>query len=376
VCPTCGLAGVEIVYGYPGVDLFDAAERGEIALGGCVPSPETHQCPNGHAFLARRGPLTHHDPSAPSVAELKATDCWFPVDQVPKRPDVTAFKRQARLHQATWRQARGFGMGSQPIVGGPDAKPVGSRVPLAVAQETGVNFLSHAVRAAVRWRLDHPEKHQMLQEPRLWADLLSSMPMCFNLFGELHADPAAADTAVHAWWPDTPGRVTATRFEWSPGRLDPQYLGNRSAFDVAFELEPPDGTRGVVGVETKYHEHAAREPAPKPERLARYLEVTERSHAFGPGAVQRLVGTDLQQIWLDHLLALSMLQHPTGRWTWARFVLVAPGGNPSFHDAAERYRDLLADPSTFAFCTIEQLLDAPGALPATLVDDFRKRYLW
>ena len=54
------------------------------------------------------------------------------------------------------------------------------------------------------------------------------------------------------------------RFEWSLGRLDPDHLGNRSAFDVAFELTDPAGGHGVVGVETKYHEHAAVEAAPNP----------------------------------------------------------------------------------------------------------------
>jgi hypothetical protein len=28
--------------------------------------------------------------------------------------------------------------------------------------------------------------------------------MCFNLFGELWADLALADKAVHTWWPDDP----------------------------------------------------------------------------------------------------------------------------------------------------------------------------
>ena len=37
-CPSCGSAGVPIAYGYPGDDMMTAAERGEIALGGCVVS--------------------------------------------------------------------------------------------------------------------------------------------------------------------------------------------------------------------------------------------------------------------------------------------------------------------------------------------------
>jgi hypothetical protein len=35
-CPRCQKAMVPVVYGYPGGDMFQAAERGEIVLGGCL----------------------------------------------------------------------------------------------------------------------------------------------------------------------------------------------------------------------------------------------------------------------------------------------------------------------------------------------------
>lgn len=36
-CPECGSEDtVRIVYGFPGTEMIEAAERGEIALGGCV----------------------------------------------------------------------------------------------------------------------------------------------------------------------------------------------------------------------------------------------------------------------------------------------------------------------------------------------------
>ena len=35
-CPRCGEAGVPIVYGLPGAELQRQAERGSVALGGCI----------------------------------------------------------------------------------------------------------------------------------------------------------------------------------------------------------------------------------------------------------------------------------------------------------------------------------------------------
>ena len=57
-CPICGAPAVEIAYGYPSLELFDAADRGEVVLGGCVIgdfSP-THMCTNEgqHEFTALR----------------------------------------------------------------------------------------------------------------------------------------------------------------------------------------------------------------------------------------------------------------------------------------------------------------------------------
>ena len=125
-----------------------------------------------------------------------------------------------------------------------------------------------------------------------WADLLSSAAMSCNLFGDLAADLGLADRAVHTWWPDAPGTVCDVRFAHSPGRFDRGYLGSLRAFDVAFVLDLDDGTHGIVGLDTKYHERIKRE-IPKPSGLPRYLEVFERSGDFGPGAIDAVNGTDL-----------------------------------------------------------------------------------
>jgi hypothetical protein len=39
ICPQCGSAdAVPIAYGLPSFDMFEEAERGEVALGGCIVS--------------------------------------------------------------------------------------------------------------------------------------------------------------------------------------------------------------------------------------------------------------------------------------------------------------------------------------------------
>ena len=164
------------------------------------------------------------------------------------------------------------------------------------------------------------------------------------------------------------------RFAHSPGWLDPAYLNSLRAFDAAFVLDRDDGTQGIVAIDTKYHERVKSE-IPKPENLQRYLEVAERSGIFAPGAVDQVKGrSDLAVMWLEHLLLLSMLQHPSAAWSWGRYVVVHPAGNLDIAGACARYRDLLADRSTFSSMTLEALLDAE-ALPARTTAALRRRYL-
>jgi hypothetical protein len=211
------------------------------------------------------------------------------------------------------------------------------------------------------------EPNQSVDHQRLWADLLWSPALAFNLFGDLAAELELAGHVVRSWWPDAPGRVVEVRFAHSPGWLDPAYLNSLRAFDAAFVLEG-----GIVAVDVKYHERAKAE-TPKPENLARYTEVAQRSGAFADGAIDAVKGrSDLAVLWLEHLLLHSMLQHESGAWRWGRYVVLHPAGNSDMADMATRYRTLLADDSTFATLTLEDILDS-GMLPAGLA--LRERYV-
>jgi hypothetical protein len=312
-----------------------------------------------------------------SQQELEAAHCWEVDDHVPKRPAMTEFRRRLRFHQAQWREAHGHPIGTQPIAPKPDGKPVrpvGSRLPLDYARETGATFVTAGALEAARARTSVTEAHQSFDHQRLWADLLWSPALAFNLFGDLAGDLVLADRAVHTWWPNAPGAVSEVRFAHSPGRLDPTYLNSLRAFDAAFVLDVDDGTKGIVGVKTKYHEWGKPE-TPKPRNLPRNREVAERSGAFAAGAVDVLKGTtDLAVMWLEHLLLLSMLQHASSTWSWGCYVVVHPAGNSDVADAVSRYRDLLVDESNFSSMTIEELLDADG-LPAKTTVALRDRYL-
>jgi hypothetical protein len=312
----------------------------------------------------------------PTKEELEAAFCWEADDQIPRRPEMTAFRRKARYHQARWREANHHPIGSQPIAPRPGDKvrSVGSRLPLEYARDSGANFLTSAALDAARARTAYIEARQSFDHQRLWADLLSSSALSFNLFGDLAADLARADRAVHRWFPDARGRVSEVRFAHSPGWFDPAYLNSLRSFDAVFTLDLDDGSRGIVAVNAKYHERNKSE-TPRTENLSLYGKVAKRSQAFAPGAIDTLKGrSDLCVLWLEHLLMFSMLQHPSDNWTWGRYVVVHPAENSDVFDLCNRYRTMLADDTTFVTMTLEQLLDT-STLPRSTIAALRDRYV-
>lgn len=303
-----------------------------------------------------------------------ASPTWEELDahHVAVRGDAP-WQRRLRLLQARWREEMGLHVGAQTGREG----VLGSRIEAENAERTYSNFLSDTIRDVVRATLEKEEKEpqgKLIKKQRLLEDLLSSQPMCFNLFGELQADLGAATAWARHAWPDRVEAVTRVEFEHSPGRRDERYLGNRTAFDVYVEHTVPGGGEGFIGIEAKYHEDLAEPPA---EARARVFEVARESGVFAAGSHEILVKPPLQQIWYDHLLVLSMLQADKGRWGEnGLFVFLHPAANEPSYRVVPEYQRHLETHRTFQRMTLEECV---GALQATVgapwVDAFGRRYL-
>ena len=279
------------------------------------------------------------------------------------------FQRRARLLQSMWRDVKGLPAGERRA-----RVPLGSRLPLALAKAELANFLTANIRRAVRECVEAKAggSGQLVDEDRLYANLLSSQPLCFNLFGELQADLALASHVCSGLWPERVKAVTAVRFEHSPGRGDLAFTGDRSAFDVFIEHTLPHGDgRGFIGIEVKYHENLKVAAA---EQRPRYDEVARAMGCFVEEKLPALRVPPLEQIWRDHLLAGSMLA--TRDWSAGLYVFLYPEGNTHCARAVAAYRDCLTTSDTFETLTLEQVI---GALAqhtnATWVSELRDRYL-
>ena len=295
------------------------------------------------------------------VAHLMRTDDGLPV------ASDASFQRRLREMQSRWREARGLPIGEH------NGRPLGSRLAMPFARDELANYLTPTIREIVRVEVIDAQSGQdkLYSEPRIFNDLLSSQPLCFNLFGELKADLVLATAWARLLWPTRVARVTGIEFEWSPGRSDDRYLGNRSAFDVAVFTQTPTGGSGFIGIEVKYHEDLRVKAA---THKSRYDTVAAASDAFGPD-LEALRTPPLQQIWLDHLLALSMLQADDG-YDDSLFVFLYPVGNVRCAAVSTSYEELLVDRRSFQRLTLEDLVGGLAWITeADWVRAFADRYL-
>jgi len=279
----------------------------------------------------------------------------------------SAFQRRARLLQSLWREAQHYPFGAH------NGKPLGSRLAMPGAEQQLWNYLTEPIREVVRkeTRGRARDRNKVYQEPRIFDDLLSSQPLCFNLFGELVARRDLAGAVGRRLWPGRVEEVTRLEFEWSPGRGDPRYLANRSAFDVYLENTVPGGGRGFIGIEVKYHENLKVKAA---RHQVLYEELAARSGAFLPDRLDALLRPPCQQLWLDHLLALSMLQRD--QWDAGLFVLLHPAANSACTAAWSTYVGCLGPESHAEARTLEEVVAAMAACsPEPWVEDLTARYL-
>lgn len=98
--------------------------------------------------------------------------------------DARSFQPRARLLQAIWREEQGYDSTTY------RGKIRGARLPMPWAKESLANYLTETIRDVVRAEVLDPEKpaKKLYGQPRVFNNLLSSQPLCFNLFGELQRD--------------------------------------------------------------------------------------------------------------------------------------------------------------------------------------------
>lgn len=212
-------------------------------------------------------------------------------------PTESGFKHRMRLHQGWWRT---FVLCEEP---GPH--PIDNNTQVCNTIENGEttykNFLSPNIIQAVEQTLHNRNESSsgIIEEDRLFNNLLSSQPLCFNFFGELKIDTAFALQILKTYIPDIT-EVKEVIFEYAPKE---NYTNDNSAFDVAIEVK--SGNRsGLFGLECKYTDSFSPTEFDKPE----YRDIFFNSNVFKE-TYECFVSSRFNQLFRNQLIAEALVQN-------------------------------------------------------------------
>jgi len=264
-----------------------------------------------------------------------------------EKSDKSEFQRKARILQSIWKEKKGYEIGEH------KGKNRGNYLPMPWAKKTLNNYLSDTIKKVLLHELENNDSKKLYGKPRIYNNLLSSQPLCFNLFAELQQDLRLATKVFNKLAPDSIKEVTKIDFEYSPGKGDPKFTGDRSAFDVYVEFKTANDERGFIGIEVKYHENLQNAPARMRER---YFEVAKEMSCFKGDCFEILQKNPLEQIWRDHLLVGSILNRDD--FEDGFFAFLYPKDNLHCRDAVQDYKKCLSDDKTFREWFLEDVANA------------------
>ncbi len=276
----------------------------------------------------------------PSNANSLVTDLVYKMSSADNR-----YQAYYRYLQSKWRDAKGIpakmkdGQSKSEVYGNYTSDPE-------------ANFMTEGIRSLVTFELSPENKgDRLIEESRLRHNLLSSQPLCFNLFGELKLHLDKALIFFNLLYADYFKSIDEIKFEHNPARRDPRLTGDRSAFDVFVEYTSNAGKKGFIGIEVKYAENL-REGADSVKsilekqfcneprtRRDRYQELSQG--IFKPECFSKLEELPQFQIWRDHLLAVAMTKAFPEKYDEGLFLFLAPYSNEYCRKGVEKYVNLL-----------------------------------
>lgn len=212
-------------------------------------------------------------------------------------PNEIGFKKRMRLHQGWWRTNV---LSEEP---GRHPKIETERIcnTITKGETSKKNFLTDSCISSVEQTLtDRKEQESgLMEQDRLFNNLLSSQPLCFNFFGELNADKTFGLYVLKTFYP-TLTKLRRVIFEYAPIE---KYTKDNSAFDIAFEVEKDDEI-GLIGWECKYTDTFS---ATEYDKLS-YRELFSKSVSF-IADFDELKKSKTNQLFRNQLIAEGLLQN-------------------------------------------------------------------
>ena len=286
--------------------------------------------------------------SLPDLSARNAINDAFEIG--PQYAGDSFLARKMRKHQSWYRlNVLNLPYGTGP---GPNDTSYYGNMLTHADGEAGQNFLTREIFEVVLNRIS--QGSGAVERYRLLHNMLSSQPMCFNLFGPLVRDHHLAKTLVETLVPERISQVTCVEIEWSPKPAS-DYLNDHSAFDAFIEYRSVDGEMFGLGIETKLSESFSQKEYDCLE-YRRWMELPDSP--WLPDAWNKVQAIGHNQLWREHLLAIALRSHPMSPYTHVRLLLVH---HPEDHECDRNfsnYKKLLQveDDSLFSL-SLDQIVE-------------------
>ena len=250
---------------------------------------------------------------------------------------------------------------------------------LVDGNKTGLNFLLPEIFEYAKYRIMFLKNGETIKEYRLFNNMLSSQPMCFNLFYPIKAlfenNDKAATKIVQACFPNLDVKQLLTvEIEYLPYPVN-VYLDDKTAFDAMLIYQNSNNEKNILAIETKYIEKLGENPSSK---LDKQIELVKNSNLFndkGKSAALKGFG----QLGRNFLLAEKF--RIENKLDKAFAVTVSPLENDSSKSEINEFHEYL-NPEfkhQLFYTSLEDIVESiKKTVPKNLhkwINDFEKRYL-
>lgn len=198
-----------------------------------------------------------------------------------------SFTAKARLLQSTWRVENGLQMGLGPTK---NSKTIYGNM-IKDGELSGKNFFYAETFEYALWRVDKKLKDETIESYRLFNNLMSSMPMAFNLFHPLmmlqSRHPAVLDQMIQNVFPDLPiYKIKEIGLEFIPTPIE-QYTNDKSAMDAFISFWDKEGGEHIIAIETKYTDSLGTNTSSE-KVFNIQLDILKNLNLFSPDAIDMI----------------------------------------------------------------------------------------
>lgn len=219
----------------------------------------------------------------------------------------------------------------------------------ALIERPGLNFITPEAGANASKRAGEVSRTGgTLDEDRLRRNMLSSMPMCFNVFGSLREHPDLPQLLSEVFELDV-FSIDLVECEWAPERT--AHLHDRTAFDAFVAYKDSSGQSCLLAIETKYTEPFSQ----KEHDSQLYRQVTAGSGYFREGASERLIGRATNQMWRMTMLGASMMNR--GDFESGTVAVMSLADDRRARAAVDGVRAEVVDETFVKFAPLEDLVE-------------------